>query len=188
MPNRAIGVPFAFFLGLFLVFTATAWGESEIFGFGGFATTNSYIRTSGTTFGATAGVYVGKHVQFFGEYSRVPLPPGGNFLLTTSTRRYDNFGGGIHVRFLVGKSIQPYVLVPVGAGRRTTSGGADRYDPDRTDLYFGAGAGVRLYAGRNWGFRPEYRLVGYVHPSDILLDTPSFQVFTIAFFYQFRRH
>ena len=160
-------------VGLLLMTSAPAWGQGEISGFGGMASVSEGYGTH-QTYGAAVGMYAARHVHLFGEYSRIPLPPSyyltniqGAVVRINESPRYDNFGGGVQIRLFAERKVQPYVLVPcIGAGRWTTSASNAAYSSARTDMYIAVGAGVRLFGGKTWGFRPEYRRQLYISLSN----------------------
>jgi hypothetical protein len=195
MLNRFTGKTLALLGGLLLMASALAWGQGEISGFGGLASVSDG-GGSHPTYGATIGVYAGRHVHLFGEYSRIPLAPSsyltyvqGAVVRMTESERYDNFGGGVQIRWFVDKKVQPYILVPcIGAGRRTTSASNAGYGSAETYMYIGAGVGVRLFVGKNWGFKPEYRRQAYVNLDNFLagpVGPSSVHMLTGGLFFQF---
>ena len=176
-------------IGYLLTASTLAWGQGEVSGFGGWAWMTDYGGNH-PIYGAAMGVNLGRYVQLLGEYSRLPLTPLSFSTYTQgsihASQRYDNFGGGVQVRFLSGKKVEPYILAPcIGAGRLTASSSNSAYNSATTDLYVGVGGGVRFFAGKKWGIRPEYRILGYVEPGNFFGRSTSVHVVTVGLFFQF---
>lgn len=173
---------------LLLWLAASAWGQVELAAFGGVASLSQNIGSRGT-FGGSVGIYAGRHVQLFAEYSRIVLPdpyvfnPSLGIVQHGGSQRYDNLVGGVQWNFLADRKVQPYVVAPaIGLGRRSLSGTG--YDVGHNVLYAAAGAGVRIFIGKRWGLRPEYRYVGLLDLSSFFSGTPSGHVLTAGVFVQ----
>ncbi|MBZ5580846.1 MAG: porin family protein [Acidobacteriia bacterium] len=178
-------------LAAILFASVPARAQGEISGFGGLASL-SPGSPHGGVFGAKAGIWIAQHLQLFGEYSRVPLDPSyyltymqGALARIDYTRRYDLVGGGLLIRFLADRKVQPFVVIPHVAAARYTLSKNLTGNSNQTDLAVGAGGGVRLYCGENWGIQPEYRAEGFVNPSDLLGRSFGGHILTAGLFLQF---
>jgi hypothetical protein len=181
-------------LAVILCASVPVRAQVEISAFGGLASL-SPGSPHGGVFGAKAGIWVAKHLQLFGEYSRVPLDPTYYLTYMQSavtridyTRRYDAVGGGLLIRFLADRKVQPFVVIPHVAAARYTLSSHSTGNSDQTDLAVGAGGGVRLYCGKNWGIQPEYRAEGFVNTSDFLGRSFGGHILTAGLFVHFGGH
>lgn len=157
---------------LFLSFSASAQeGKGEVTGFGGAIAIGSGGGTH-KLFGGSAGVRVTEHLRVFGEFAVAPIASmsgsaeGVNY--SASERIYD-FGGGIDYSFGDSQRFVPYVLTAAGLGRDSASANASglggSLSLSTNQAYLGFGGGARIYAGRNWGFKPEVRFQRYANSS-----------------------
>jgi opacity protein-like surface antigen len=174
-----------------------AQGKVEVAGYGG----GSVFSDEGGTHaivGGAAGYDATPHVHVFGEFGYIPLSSerlsgtaAGQSFSASGNARWMQFGGGIHVHFRpVGPESKavPYMVIPVGVGRASVSAsvrgqGVNISESESSShFYTGAGAGLRYFAGRNWGIRPEFRWVqAFGEESGHML------VFQVGVFYQFGR-
>ncbi len=192
----------AIFLGTFLAAGAMAWGAEggigEVSGFGGLVS----IRQGGSNhgqFGGTVGANAGRFVHLFGEVNYMSLgsdtfQSAGN--LATGSDRLTNYSGGIQIRIPTGQAkVEPYGLLAFGYGRRTVDSSVyanNTFTSNRVtegDLYTGVGAGARVFLGRKWGIKPEFRYQSYVN-MDLKRDNPiiergSVMTLTGGIFFQF---
>jgi hypothetical protein len=161
------------------LFSACAFGASgEITGFGGGA---SFPGGGGShaVAGGSAAYLIGGGLRVFGEFSYVPMGStsfsansGGVAVQGQVSEKLLNYGGGIDYSFGKSERIVPYMLVAVGAGHLTASGTGTGTVGNTTasasaavamnGVNFGAGGGVRFYAGKHWGFKPEFRYQRFV--------------------------
>jgi hypothetical protein len=180
-----------------LLFCAPAFaqdGKGEIAGFGGgLAITGGGVNP---LVGGSGDVRVIDNLRIFGEFSYSPL----NSLATSAANEVSavtglnvtakvklfDFGGGIDYSFGSSKRVVPYVLAAVGVGHTSVSAsvnvnGVTGTGSMSTDsVYLGIGGGVRIYAGRNWGIKPEFRYQRY---GGSLASNSA--IFTAGLFYQF---
>jgi hypothetical protein len=176
-----------------LLFSASAFaddGKGEIAGFGGVTKISGGVGTHAVV-GGSAGLRVADHVRVFGEFSMVPLASESlseSGVTAHGTDRLYHFGGGMEVGFGSSKRVVPYVLVAGGVGHEVVSatavgGGASAtVNLTSNSAYLAGGGGVRIYAGDNWGIKPEFR---YQHYTSTGGGTSYAGVFTFGLFYQF---
>lgn len=177
-----------------------AQGKPELAGFGGGITIDQGGGTHGVV-GGTVGAEIVEKLRVFGELGYAPLGKasfagnieGVNVMSVASAKLY-NFGGGIDYSFGSSKSkAAPYVVAALGVGHQSLSAtgvagsGTSRVTVDLSDsvnaVYFGVGGGVRLYAGKSWGIKPEFRYQRY-HAAD---GSNNSALYTVGLFYQFGR-
>ena len=179
-----------------LLFSAAAFaqdGKVEVAGFGGgLAMTGAGVNALA---GGSGDVRVTDNLRVFGEFTYSPLSSlaasaaneasaltGVN--VTAHVKLFD-FGGGIDYSFGSSK-VRPYALVALGVGHTSVSAtatvdGVSGTGSSSTDsAYVGVGGGVRIYAGQNWGIKPEFRYQRY---GGSLASNSA--VFTVGLFYQF---
>jgi hypothetical protein len=166
-------------------------GKGEVTGFGG----GIWISGGGGTqalFGASGGARVTDNVRVFGEFSFLSLGSASvsvDGLNASGSDRLYNFGGGVDYSFGSSKIAVPYVLGVVGVGHERVSSSASgggvsaSFSLNGNDVYLGPGGGIRIYAGHNWGFKPEFRYERYVNSG----GSSNTAVFTVGFFYQFAK-
>jgi hypothetical protein len=175
-----------------LLFSAVAFaddGKVEVAGFGGGIALGGGGGTH-AIFGGEAGVRVVQHLRLFGEFAVAPLASaslsGGGVSASASDKLYD-IGGGVDYSFGSSKRVVPYALLAVGVGHEVASGSASgggisaSVSISSNSVYLGFGGGVRLYAGNNWGVKPEFRFQRYTDSG----GSSNSGVFTVGLFYQF---
>jgi hypothetical protein len=181
--------------GLFLYATfAFAEGRRvEVAGYGGGIT----VTDGGVNplVGGSAGVRVYDHLRVFGDFNFSPLSSLANSVqreigqpgISAKARLY-NYSGGVNYSFGSEKSrVVPYVMALVGATHFTAgaTGMAGKtpitVSMSQNMLLAGAGGGVRLYAGNNWGVKPEFRYQRYGNSE----GSDHSMVFSVGLFYQF---
>jgi hypothetical protein len=153
---------------LFLAVSAFAQdGRVEVTGFGGAIVIDQGGGTH-ALFGGSAGVRVTQGLRLFGEFSVAPLASAtaseGGVTASGSEKLY-NFGGGVDYSFGSSQRFVPYVIAAGGLGRDSASATAEplgaSFSIVSNSAYFGFGSGARIYAGHNWGFKPEVRFQRY---------------------------
>ena len=114
-----------------------------------------------------SGITGSEHLQMYGPVAR--------FALARSTR------------------VVPYVLVAAGgvSDRAAVSAGNVSMSAAQKGFYFGFGGGASIYAGNNWGIRPEFRYERQ-HFNSTAIGTSTVGSYgqnyaqgTVAIFYQF---
>jgi hypothetical protein len=189
------------FLALCLGASVTAglvWadgGAGEISGSGGVFRVNGHDNPS---LGGTIGANLGRFVNLFGEVSYMPLgsvsQQSGTTRVTVSDKLM-NYGGGFQVRIPIPR-LEPYGMVTFGYGRYTEEMTITVLSNTTTSSrslgsgYAGAGAGARVFVGKRWGFKPEFRYQHYFgnNPgSTASLVLAQFDLFTVTggIFFQF---
>jgi hypothetical protein len=142
-----------------------------------------------------AGFRFAGRVHIFGEGSWTQLASstlqtssGSGTTTATGTVNLASFGGGVDVGFGSSSRFLPYIVTAMGVGHFYAKGSASGSGtsvsvslPITNDIYYGAGAGIRIYAGRHWGFKPEFRYQRY---DGSLLKVNSFS-YTGGLFWQF---
>lgn len=181
-------------------------GVGEVSGFGGIVS----IRDGGGThgnFGGTIGANLGRFVHLFGEVSYMSMGKEtytatyGTAQATASAGgRLMNYGGGVQIRIPTGAAkIEPYGLITLGYGHmkgdldaRAASGmsSAIYSGSDSThNAYSGVGGGARVFIGRRWGIKPEFRIQKYygIHLSsdNPVIDHGRVITATAGVFFQF---
>jgi hypothetical protein len=121
--------------------------------------------------GGGAGFSVSPNVQIVGEYDRIRLtkasltfvPRGSRTDATASaTARVDEFTAGVHYLFTPKSRVVPYASVAGGIARLSGSGevpGLPSFSASESQLTTNFGGGIRIYGGRHWGLRPDFRVV-----------------------------
>ncbi len=159
----------AFLVGT-LLYTGVAFGASgEVSAFGGGTTfTGGGGSATHGLFGGSGGIMAHERTLLFGEYSAIPIS------VLSKSYFLSNFGGGIDYSFKDrgASKVVPYALVAAG-GTHSSFGGASGY-------YFGVGGGARMYAGKNWGVKPEVRYQRYGGNGSANAFT-----YTVGVFFQF---
>jgi hypothetical protein len=179
-------------------FSACAFGASgEIAGFGGGAL---FTGGGGThpAAGGSVSYLVGQGLRVFGEFSYAPgagasvsgTSSGVSFQATASEKLY-NYGGGVDYSFGRSERVVPYMLVALGAGRLSASGSGTASSGANTanvnlstavnGFNYGVGGGVRIYAGKHWGIKPEFRYQRFTASA----GSQNEMYFTGGVFYQF---
>jgi hypothetical protein len=175
---------------------ARADKSGEIAGFGGGFTMSDGGGTNALV-GATVGGKIADTLRLFGEFGYSPLgsfsggvadiASGVSGLDVTAKARLYQVGGGMDLSLPGGSRATPYIVVATGWGRINVTGSARSGTQNvsvtlnSNALYLGVGGGVRLYAGRNWGVKPEFRYQRYASTDG---NANSYQ-FTAGVFYQF---
>ncbi len=196
-------------IGVFLIgsaLQAAEPGAGEVSGFGGTVS----IRDGGGThgnFGGTVGANLGRFVHLFGEVSYMSMGKetytasyGTARATAMAGGRLMNYGGGVQIRMPTGAAkIEPYGLITLGYGQmkgdvdaRATAGtsSATYSSSDSThNAYTGVGGGARVFIGRRWGIKPEFRYQKYygIHLSsnDPIMDHGRVITATAGVFLQF---
>ena len=173
-------------MGMFVMGSALQAAEPGIGEVSGFAGIVS-IRDGGGThgnFGGTMGANLGRFVHLFGEVSYMSTGKG---TYATPGGRLMNYGGGVQIRIPTGEArIEPYGLLTFGYGR---SKGDYSSSNSTHNAYNGAGGGARVFIGRRWGIKPEFRIQKYygIHLSsnDPFVDNGRVITATAGVFFQF---
>jgi hypothetical protein len=169
MLNSRIFSAFAILAGA-LLSSSPAWAAGEVSGFGGGITINSGGGTH-PLFGGAGGVQVGEHGLLFGEFSYSPLASatlssadlGVSNASGSGSLHLATYGGGYDYSFGSSKTLVPYAVVALGAAVQTLSASASvagvsaSTSMSSTAFDFGFGGGVRFFATKRWGFKPEVR-------------------------------
>jgi hypothetical protein len=174
-----------------LLFSASAFadGKGEVAGFGGGIAIAGGVGVH-PLFGGSAGFRVVDHLRIFGEFSYAPLASASlsvSGVSATGTDKLYNFGGGVDYSFGSSKRVVPYILGAVGVGHESASATAGAsgvsFSASLTSnsVYLGAGGGLRIYAGNNWGIKPEFRYQRYTSSG----GGSNSADFTVGVFYQF---
>jgi hypothetical protein len=182
-----------FFLGIalpvvcFLV-SAAAWGQvAPHSGDLAFDAGYSYIG-KGTNFNTTdinrytlgfsGGVNLSQYIAVIGEYNYFSMPQ-------VEAVNMDMMGYGGAVRFnLVSKGkVVPYGLFGGGGARLTASESGASVSSN--GAYFGAGGGVSLFLGKNWGVRPEFRYNRFHYSFEGVTGDTNVLAATGGIFFQF---
>jgi hypothetical protein len=104
-----------------------------------------------------------------------------------------NYGGVYRAYLTKSSRVVPYVLVAGGGLSETeaASAGSIKVSVSQNGYYIGFGGGASIYAGPNWGIRPEFRYERQ-HFSATTVDGVSLAAYgqnyalgTISVFYQF---
>ncbi len=166
----------------------------EVSGTGGGLTMNGGLGTHSLV-GGQVGVRFG-FIQVFGEGSWSQLlsatqqgSTGGVTTTATGAAKVANFGGGAEYSFGTSKRFAPYAVTAVGVGHfyATGSGSSSTGVSVTVSLpianleYFGVGGGVRVYAGKHWGFKPEVRYQRYNNS----LYSANAATYTVGLFWRF---
>jgi hypothetical protein len=175
-----------------LLFTTYAFaqdGKVEVAGFGGGIYLSGGAGTHALV-GGSGAVRIVDHLRMFGEFSYSELGSASasdEGVSATVKNKLYSIGGGADYSFGSSKRVVPYVLAAGGVGHQTVGlsasvGGttASANVATSNSAYVGVGGGVRIYAGDNWGFKPEVRFQRYSGA-----DGGSSGVFTVGIFYQF---
>ncbi len=180
-----------------LVAASICWGQAspsttqtEVAGFAG--AINLRVDGEGITkpiFGGRAGVSTDRLVVF-GElgYTRlVNFALSGTASDSLKSSLYD-MAGGVNINLRSGRSrAVPYVVGVAGVAIVTISGTTTvgrnvvSVSANESNFSAGGGAGLRFFAGKNWGIQPEFRFARYF-ASDGGIST--FRV-TAGVFYRF---
>ncbi len=160
-------------IGVFLMGSALQGAErgvGEVSGFAGIASSSGSINGN---FGGALGANLGRFVHLFGEASYMPRSTetfngvqGTEQTKTTVSSRLVNYGGGIQFRIPTGEArIEPYGLLAFGYVQvkndvtATLGASGPTYSSSDTahNVYNAVGVGARIFLGRNWGIKPEFR-------------------------------
>jgi hypothetical protein len=143
----------------------------EVDGYGGGLTITQGVGTSPTG-GAQAGIRIGKNLRLLGEFGYSPslfsesqqVTESGVTATGTATLRMLTYGGAADFSF--GQSrVRPYGVFAMGGEHMSAGASASAAGTSSVNLsvgigngfYLGIGGGVRIYAGKSWGFKPEVR-------------------------------
>lgn len=173
-------------MGVFIMGNALQAAEpgiGEVSGFAGMVSVRNGGATHGN-FGGTMGANLGRFVHLFGEVSYMSTGKG---TYATAGGRLMNYGGGVQIRIPTGAArIEPYGLITLGYGR---SKGDYSSSDSIHNAYNGAGGGARVFIGRRWGIKPEFRIQKYygIHLSsdDPFMDRGHVITATAGVFFQF---
>jgi hypothetical protein len=108
-------------------------------------------------FGFSGGVNVTKQVAILGEFNYLPLATAASGY--TGSLDDQMYGGAVRYSPIKSNKFVPYVVVGGGLSRLSVSASAQGVTAtvSHNGNYVGVGGGISIYAGRNWGIRPEYR-------------------------------
>jgi hypothetical protein len=185
-----------------LIFSSvlSAQGNPEVAVFGGGTT---FDQEGGThpVLGGSFSAEIRGRLRLFGEFDYISLGKatfsgdiaGVSVSSTAKARLYD-FGGGVDFSFRRGSSkAAPYLIAAAGLGHQSLSAtgvgvmGTSRatvdYSESANAAHFGVGGGIRLYAGRNWGIKPEFRYQRYQSSE----GNNNALFYTVGLFFQFGR-
>jgi outer membrane protein with beta-barrel domain len=177
-------------------------GVGEVSGFAGIASSGGNINGN---FGGGLGANLGRFVHLFGEASYMPratetfnVLQGTEQTKTTVSGRLMNYGGGIQFRIPTGAAkIEPYGLLAFGYVQvrddvtATLGAAGTNYSSSDTrhNVYNAVGAGTRIFLGKNWGIKPEFRYYKRyalnLSSDDPVSDRSHAITFTTGIFYQF---
>jgi hypothetical protein len=151
-------------------------GRVEVAGFGG-----SQWIGGGVGFNPYAGgsgaLRVTSHLRILAEVGYTPLSSINGQVssaassitglnVAAKTKLYD-FNFGVDYGFGGSKTFVPYIVATGGVGHLSvsatvTESGESASGTEGSDsVCVSFGGGVRMYAGRHWGFKPEFRFVRY---------------------------
>jgi hypothetical protein len=117
-------------------------GTKEVAGYTGFVHFAGDGSTTKALLGGSIGAWTSSRTQILADVSYVPMGFGVKLA---------NFGGALHINVADTTSkVVPYVALAGGLGHHWVEGFSNNHG------YFGGGAGVRVFAGKNWGVRPEF--------------------------------
>ncbi len=166
MKNNCIRRLPTILIGVFVMGSALQGAErgvGEVSAFGGMVSVRHGGGTHGNL-GGTMGVNLGRFVHLFGEvnYMGVGKEPAAS-AITTGSGRLMNYGGGVQIRIPTGGTrIEPYGLLAFGYGQmRGGVSGATSGTDSTHSAYNGVGVGARIFIGRKWGIKPEFRYQTY---------------------------
>jgi hypothetical protein len=167
-------------------------GSGELAGNVGFSNLKGADNNRHVTFGGSA-LYNLTPVAGVGfEYHFAPmgsLTEGG----VTATGHMQLFGAVGRFSLIDSGRVIPYVLVAAGGNslHAAASAGNVTVSASQNGFYFGFGGGASIYAGNNWGIRPEFRYVRE-HFNSTSIQGISVDPFgqndyqgSVALFYQF---
>lgn len=182
--------------GALCIAAVPGWAAGgEISVSGGGTTLDGGVGTHGLI-GANAAFRLGDKAHLFGEFSWSPLASatvqassGGVNATATGNVNLASFGGGFDYGFGSSERVIPYLVTAAGVGHFYATGSASATNGNTAnvslslanDAYFAAGAGVRLYVGKSWGFKPEVRYQRYQGST---LSANSV-IYTVGLFWQF---
>jgi hypothetical protein len=132
-------------------------------------------------FGFSGGINLSKQIAVLGEFNYLPL--------ASSTAGYGSidaqmYGGAVRYSPISGNKVVPYVVAGGGSTRLSVSDHYDGVTVSHNGDYFGFGGGVSIYAGRNWGIRPEYRWNRQSQTYDGVNYTINASTGSVAVFFQ----
>jgi hypothetical protein len=165
-------------LGVFMLAAGLAYaGGGEVAVYGGLNRFTGEGGESRPIVGGTVGGFAGERALIFGDFSYVPLhSESGSGSVSGVGYRYGasakaiNAGGGVHIGNNKGgeRKVAPYAVVAGGFLHSWVSGSGSALGTSvtvRESLanggYYGGGVGVRLFAGKAWGIRPEFQYRRY---------------------------
>jgi hypothetical protein len=136
-------------------------------------------------FGFSGGINLTKHLAILGEFNYLPLATAATGY--TGSVDAQLYGGAVRYSLISANKIVPYVIAGGGGTRLAVS---DSYEGvtatvSKTGSNFGAGGGVSIYVGRNWGIRPEFRYIRQNQNWDNVNYNLNTYSGTVAVFYQF---
>jgi hypothetical protein len=111
----------------------------------------------------------------------------GSGITATGAVNLANFGGGVDYSIGASRRVVPYIVSAVGVGHFYAKGSASGDGTSASvsfsvanDVYYGIGGGARVYLGKHWGIKPEFRYQRY---NGTLLHANSF-ISTVSFFWR----
>jgi hypothetical protein len=124
----------------------------------GFSNLDGVDNNKHISYGGSAGANLSGRMSIVGEYNYLPM---GSLTQSgvTANEKIQQFGGAVRIPLSKSEHAVPYLVVGGGFDRLTASASASgvNVSASQSGGYFGAGGGVNLFVGRNWGFRPEFR-------------------------------
>jgi len=135
-------------------------------------------------FGFSGGINLSKQIAVLGEFNYLPLATAATGY--TGSIDAQMYGGAVRYSPISSNRFVPYVVAGGGSTRLSVS---DSYQGVKTSVshnrnYYGFGGGVSIYAGRNWGIRPEYRWNRQIQTYNSVNYTINASTGSVAVFYQ----
>lgn len=145
------------------------------------------------TFGGQGGFHFGGGFVF-GEFNWTQLAStslnstsSGVSIAATGTANLANYGGGVDYSLGSSRRVTPYLVTAIGVGHFYAKGSASGGGVSATtslsisnDIYYGIGGGARIYFGKHWGIKPEFRYQRY----DGTLLTANSLITTVSLFWR----
>ncbi len=100
--------------------------------------------------GFSGGVNLSPSLTAAGEYNYFAMPQ-----VQGVNMKMQGYGGAVRINLAPSGRIVPYGVFDGGGARLT--GSESGVAVSSNGGYFGGGAGVSIYLGKNWGVRPEFR-------------------------------